>query len=236
MTLEGIDMILKLWQTDPPFDFQGKFWHIKVENPDHELKMGTLLKPYQKPHPPIGMSVIRGESKAARLAGQRGYMPISPNLVHPNILPIQWKTYCEGAREKGRPEPDRSIWRVPRSIYVGESNDEAWDHVLNGTFKTSIEYLGGIFRAANVIPLVKGDPAMPDEDVTPEYMFKKVCLIGDVKSCIRQLEEVWETSGGFGTLLMASKDWDDKAKWRRSMEWLATKVLPALPTVEAKVA
>ena len=33
MTLEGIDMILKLWQTDPPFDFRGKFWHIKVENP-----------------------------------------------------------------------------------------------------------------------------------------------------------------------------------------------------------
>ena len=35
---------------------------------------------------------------------------------------------------------------------------------------------------------------------------------------------------------MTSKDWDDRTKWRRSMEWLATKVLPALPTVEAKVA
>ena len=236
MTLEGIDMILKLWQTDPPFDFQGKFWRIKVENPDHKLKMGALLKPYQKPHPPIAMSVIRGESKAARMAGQRGYMPISPNLLHANILPVQWRTYCEGAREKGRPEPDRSIWRVPRSIYVGESNDEAWDHVLNGTFRTSVEYLVGIFAAANVLALVKADPEMPDEDVTTEYMLKKVCIIGDVKSCIRQLEEVWEVSGGFGTLLMTSKDWDDRAKWRRSMEWLATKVLPALPTIEAKVA
>ena len=236
MTLEGIDMILKLWQTDPPFDFRGKFWHIKVENSNHELKMGTLLKPYQKPHPPIGMSVIRGESKAARMAGQRGYMPISANLLPSNVLPVQWKTYCEGAREAGRREPDRSIWRVPRSIYIGESNDEAWDHVLSGTFKTSIDYLVGIFTAANVLPLMKADPDMADEDVTTEYFLKKVCIIGDVKSCIRQLEEVWEVSGGFGTLLMTSKDWDDRAKWRRSMELLATKVLPALPTVDAKSA
>ena len=198
--------------------------------------MGALLKPYQKPHPPIGMSVIRGESRAARMAGQRGYMPISANLLPSNVLPVQWKTYCEGAREAGRREPDRSIWRVPRSIYIGESNDEAWDHVLSGTFKTSIDYLVGIFTAANVLPLMKADPDMADEDVTTEYFLKKVCIIGDVKSCIRQLEEVWEVSGGFGTLLMTSKGWDDRAKWRRSMGWLASKVLPALPTVEAKVA
>ena len=31
MTVESIDMILKLWQTDPPFDFEGDFYHIKLE-------------------------------------------------------------------------------------------------------------------------------------------------------------------------------------------------------------
>ena len=110
------------------------------------------------------------------------------------------------------------------------------DHVLNGTFKRSFDYLVGILTAAKFLSLVKADPDMADEDVTTEYLLKKACIIGDVKSCIRQLEEVWEVSGGFGTLLMTSKDWDDKARWRRSMDWLATKVLPALPAVEAKVA
>ena len=97
------------------------------------------------------------------------------------------------------------MWRVSRSIYIAESNDEAWDHVLNGTFKTSFDYLVGILTAAKFLSLLKADPDMPDEDVNTEYLLKKVCIIGDVKSCIRQLEEVWETSGGFGTLLMTSQ-------------------------------
>ena len=35
-----------------------------------DLGIGEMLQPYQKPHPPIGMSVIRGESMAATMAGQ----------------------------------------------------------------------------------------------------------------------------------------------------------------------
>lgn len=235
MTLEGIDMILKLWQTDPPFDFSGKFWRIKMD-PVNELRMGTLLRPYQKPHPPIGMSVIRGESRAARMAGQRGYMPISANTMPPWVLPIHWKTYCEGAQEKGLPEPDRSMWRISRSIYVGESNDQAWDHMRNGTFKRSFDYLVGIMKAGGILSLAKSDPEMPDEAINGEYMMKNVCIIGDVKSCVQQLEELWELTGGFGTLLMATADWDDKTKWRNSMERLTTKVLPALPTLGTRSA
>ena len=36
MTMEAIDTILKLWQTDPPFEFNGDFWNIKLETLDHE--------------------------------------------------------------------------------------------------------------------------------------------------------------------------------------------------------
>src|SRR3954468_10553043 len=73
MTVEGIDMVLKLWQVEAPFDLQGQFWHIKLTDPKPELGIGTLLKPYQQPHPPIAMSIVRGKSMAARMAGQRGY-------------------------------------------------------------------------------------------------------------------------------------------------------------------
>ena len=82
-----------------------------------------------------------------------------------------------------------------------------------------------------MIHLAKYDPSLSDDDITPEYALKHLCILGDVKQCIRQLEEVWEMTGGFGTLLMISKDWDDKVKWQRSMKLLAEKVVPALPSV-----
>src|SRR5581483_6839914 len=80
MTVEGIEMVVKLWQCEPPFDLQGQFWHIRVENPLPEINMGRILRPYQKPHPPIAMSIVKGNSMAARMAGQRGYKPLSTSL------------------------------------------------------------------------------------------------------------------------------------------------------------
>jgi alkanesulfonate monooxygenase SsuD/methylene tetrahydromethanopterin reductase-like flavin-dependent oxidoreductase (luciferase family) len=231
MTLEAIDMILKLWQTEAPFDFKGDFWHIKIENPTLELGIGSLLKPYQKPHPPLAMSIVKGTSMAARTAGQRGYIPISTNLAPPQTVAQQWGIYCEGAEEAGLPAPDRSIWRVSRSIFVGESTEEALNHALNGTFARSFEYLIAVLKSMNMLPLMKHDPNLPDADVTPEYLLKNLCIIGDVDECIRRLHEVWEVTGGFGTLLMIVHDWDDKAKWVRSMELLANEVVPALPMI-----
>ena len=231
MTLEGIDMVLKLWQSEAPFDLQGQFWHIKIENPDHEFGIGTLLKPYQKPHPPLAMSVVKGTSMAASTAGQRGYIPISTNLVPATTVAEHWRTYCAGAQEAGRPEPDRSIWRVSRNIYVGESNEEAWEHTLNGTFGRSFEYLRTILKSLDMLALIKQDPDMPDDELTLEYILKNNCIIGDVDECIRQLEVVCDVTGGFSTLLMITQDWDDKAKWVRSMELLAREVVPALPTI-----
>ena len=81
MTVEGIDMVVKLWTTEPPFDFKGDFWHIKVEHPVPEMNMGRILRPYQTPHPQVAMSIVKGSSMAARMAGQRGYKPLSTSLV-----------------------------------------------------------------------------------------------------------------------------------------------------------
>jgi alkanesulfonate monooxygenase SsuD/methylene tetrahydromethanopterin reductase-like flavin-dependent oxidoreductase (luciferase family) len=231
MTVEGIDMITRLWQTDPPFDFKGNFWHIRIQSVNEPMGIGYLIKPYQQPHPPIAMSIVRGPSMAARMAGQRGYIPVSTNLVPPPTVAQHWQTYCAGAEEAGRPAPDRSIWRVSRSILIGESTDAAWDHALSGTLGRSFEYLAQLLKDTNMINLIKHDEAFPDDEVTVEYVLKQLCIIGDVKEVKRQLEEVWEITGGFGTLLMIAHDWDNKEKWVRSMELLKEQVLPALPSL-----
>ena len=230
MTLEAIDMILKLWQAEAPFELKGEFWNLKITRPNKELGMGELLKPYQKPHPPIAMSVIKSNSMAARTAGQRGYIPLSTNLVPASTITEHWRNYSAAAEEGGRGTPNRSIWRVARSIYVGESNAEAREHVLRGTFSRSFQYLCALMKSANMLHLVKHDLQVTDEEVTPEYILKHLCIVGDPDECVRQLRQLWEQTGGFGTLLMIAHDWDDKVKWVRSMELLANQVLPALPT------
>jgi alkanesulfonate monooxygenase SsuD/methylene tetrahydromethanopterin reductase-like flavin-dependent oxidoreductase (luciferase family) len=86
MTLEGIDMILRLWQAEAPSSSRDNSGRSRSTILNPELGMGELLRPYQKPHPPIAMSVIKADSMAARLAGVRGYLPEHQfgALVHGN--------------------------------------------------------------------------------------------------------------------------------------------------------
>lgn len=230
MTVEAIDMILKLWQAEPPFDFKGDFWHIKIEDPIPEKGIGTILQPYQKPHPPIGMSVIRPDSKAATMAGARGYHPISTNLVPNHVLKENWETYRTGAESAGRPEPDRANWRISRSVLVADSNDQAWDYMINSAVARSFDYLITLLTQAKMLWITKRDQDMPDADVTPEYMIKELCIYGDVPTCTEKLKKLYDDTGGFGTLLMIAHDWDNRPLWESSMDRLAKEVAPALPS------
>ncbi len=95
----------------------------------------------------------------------------------------------------------------------------------------SFTYMLKLLALTNMTNLVKHDPSLPDSAVTTEYALKQLCIIGDTKTCIRRLEELWETTGGFGTLLMIAHDWDNREKWLRSMQKLTEEVAPKLPSV-----
>lgn len=231
MTVEGIDMVVKLWTTEPPFDFKGDFWHIRVENPMPDLNMGRILRPFQKPHPQIAMSIVKGGSMAARMAGQRGYKPLSTSLVPFTTVAEHWKTYSAGAADAKRPEPDRSLWSVSRTVFIGESDDQAMDFAINSALGDSYTYVLKLLAQTNMTSLTKLDPSLPDSAVNAEYMLKHNCIIGSPKTVIRRLEELWDTTGGFGTLLMIAHDWDDKDKWLKSMDLLKNEVGPKLPSL-----
>ena len=228
MTLEAMDIVLKLWQEDGPFEFKGDYWNVKLDEKVPELGLGQILQPYQKPHPPIAMSIVREESMAATTGGRRGFIPISINMAPAHKVKRQWELYCEGALEAGR-EPDRSEWRISRSIFVGESDAEAREHALNGAFAASLVYLRGMLTLARMQDLLKWDPEMPDEAVDAEYIIDNIAIVGSVDTVTRKLQDLYDLTGGFGTLLMIGHDWDDKAKMRRSMELMAKEVIPQLP-------
>jgi alkanesulfonate monooxygenase SsuD/methylene tetrahydromethanopterin reductase-like flavin-dependent oxidoreductase (luciferase family) len=234
MTREAYEIVMMLWTQDPPFKHEGEFWKVGVEkHHDPKLKMGYPLRPFQKPHPPIAMTLVSGESKGGQVGGRLGHMPLSTNLVHHSTVARHWKTYCEGAAAAGRGEPDRDIWRVARSVYIGETHRAAWDHALHGAFGRSFEYLIALLRRAEMLHLMKHDESVSDDEVTVEYAMKNVCIIGDKASVKDQLDELWEVTGGFGTFLLIKHDFDDLPRWQRCIEILAHEIVPAMPDVAA---
>ena len=218
MTLEAIDLIPKLWQAESPFDFKGEYWHVAIPKKVPHLALGDLLKPYQKPHPPIAMSIVKDESMAARTCGECGFFPISINMAPSHKVLRQWEIYCEGRESAGHGDGDRSAWRISRSIYVGESDAEAREHCLGGAFAASLLYLRDIGRAAGIGSL----PCI-------EYLIDNIAIVGNVDTVTEKLHVLYDDVGGFGTVLQIAHDWDDKAKMRASMERLAKEVIPRLP-------
>ncbi|HYS93314.1 MAG TPA: LLM class flavin-dependent oxidoreductase, partial [Candidatus Acidoferrales bacterium] len=120
MVIESIETVLKLWAQDPPYEIDGKFWKISLTKgiwPD--FKVGYIPRPYQKPHPPIALSLITPNSSSGKTAGERGWIPISGQFFHKRYLRGHWEKYVEGCEAVGR-RPDPDIWRVSRSILVTE--------------------------------------------------------------------------------------------------------------------
>jgi alkanesulfonate monooxygenase SsuD/methylene tetrahydromethanopterin reductase-like flavin-dependent oxidoreductase (luciferase family) len=184
------------------------------------------LKPYQKPHPPIGIAGFSPNSDTLKLAGERGFIPLSLNLSS-SYVASHWDAVVEGGRRSGL-MPDRSQWRIVREIFVADTDDEAYEGCVHGAMGRMMnEYLLPLFADFQFTPYLKHDPKVPDGDVTPEYLTNHGWLVGSVKTVIRKLGEMYETLGGFGTLLLFAFDYaDDPEPWFKSMRLLAEEVLP----------
>src|SRR5262245_17103301 len=115
---EAIEMILKLWTSDPPYEFKGEFWNFSLKkNLDPEMGLGGLHKPYQKPYPPIAVPCISRGSAGVQKAGMKGFLPISHHMVAEETLRDHWKTYTAGVEAAGR-SARVSDWSVSRNIFV----------------------------------------------------------------------------------------------------------------------
>jgi alkanesulfonate monooxygenase SsuD/methylene tetrahydromethanopterin reductase-like flavin-dependent oxidoreductase (luciferase family) len=74
----------------------------------------------------------------------------------------------------------------------------------------------------------KRNPSMSDAECGLDYFLNEVVIAGDPDLVTRQLLELRERIGRFGTLVMVAHDWDDKERWLHSLELFATEVMPAL--------
>src|SRR5690349_11434696 len=109
MLEESVDMMIKLWTTDPPYDIRGKYWQAVVkDNLLPDIGVGKMTEPYQKPHPRIMLPSMSRNSASSRLAARRGWEMISANFVPAEGLVVHWRDYCDERRKLGLPRSSRS--------------------------------------------------------------------------------------------------------------------------------
>src|ERR1700761_1995372 len=109
--MESIRLIQAIWAQDPPYDLAGEFWTVRIKDAIiPELGIGYMPKPFQKPGPPISMSVSSRESPTARAAAKNGWGIISANNIPCSVMGSHWQTYAKACAEAGRPARGEN-WR-----------------------------------------------------------------------------------------------------------------------------
>ena len=229
--LESINMVLDIWAKDAPYDLHGQFFSASTRSTSIlEIGQGAILKPYQKPHPPIVVTAVAPHSKGVVEAAKRGWTPLSANFLLPEWVATHWPKYQEGCAAAGRTASGRD-WRVAKSIFVADDERTAKDygHGPKGPyhfyFKQLIRKLVGAGGRGNLFKL---DPAEPDASITADAMTPRLVIAGTVQSVVDQLLAFRAKVGPFGTLYYACHDWVDPALGRRSMQLMAEQVLPRL--------
>ena len=88
------------------------------------------------------------------------------------------------------------------------------------------EHFHSFAQGRKALFMIKRDPDMSDEATTVDAVKRGMIIAGSPGRVLDQLVALREEIGPFGTLLMAGHDWDRPALWKRSMELLATQVMP----------
>jgi alkanesulfonate monooxygenase SsuD/methylene tetrahydromethanopterin reductase-like flavin-dependent oxidoreductase (luciferase family) len=230
MFLEAIDTVLAIWARDPPYSIKGNFWNISTERSLFlEVGQGQMVRPYQKPHPPIVVTVVAPFSKGVTEAAARGWDPISANFLLPKWVKSHWPKYVEGC-EKGDRTADPANWRVAKSIFVADDLDTARRYATepDGPYWGYFEPFLAKLIKHNRANLFKDDPNAPDSSLRTDKAIADVVIWGTPEKVAEELLAFREEIGDFGTLLYCSHDWVDPQLAKRSMELMAEKVMPAV--------
>ncbi len=228
MIRDTIDVILKIWEDPEPGLYEKWNWRFKIPEPLEEAGLRLHLKPYQKPHPPIAVGGVSPRSNTLAFAGERGWIPMSINIVPTRVLKTHWEAVEEGASKTGR-TPDRSEWRICRDVYIAETTEQARKDALEGVLARDFErYFIPLLTNRNLTGVVKADPNIPDSDVNAKYLMDNVWVVGSPDDVAEKLRQLHHDVGGFGTLLAIGHEWEPREMWQNSMTLLVDEVMPKL--------
>ena len=232
MMLESLDMIERIWAQEPPYELKGEFWSFGIKNAiNDKLGIGFMPKPRLPGGPPVAVAVSSPNSSTARIAGRRGWGPVSSALAPSSAVASHWDMYCKGCGEAGR-RPDGALWRVVKYVHVAGTDAEARARVYDerSAYRYAFGYLYEVLKRAGRLAGLKARPDMADEDVTVDSIIEARVIYGSPQTVVQKLIAFRNEVGPFGHLFLTGVDWSgpNEAWERESMRRLAEEVMPAM--------
>ncbi len=213
---ESLDFILKAWDTDEPFDWAGRYWHGKG--------VIALPKPLVRPHMPIATATESPDT--VKFAGEQGFTLISAFLEGADFLRKKGDIYAAAARAAGHANPRRNI-TASRIVWVADSRAQAIEDMRDAVaYEVSVQEQRGFLKMLKQV----FDLDVPNDRTAIEALVESgFYMVGEPDDVAAQVQDFWETSGGFGTFLtVCGKDWATREKRERSMRRFAEEVAPQL--------
>jgi len=228
---EAIDVILAIWERDPPYDIDFPNNRFKVSTRKTmtlDLGVGYLGKPYQQPRPEIVGTVLAPFSPGVVLMGKRDFHPLSANFLLAQHLKSHWANYAKGKAEVGA-EPKTSDWRVARTVFVADDDKMAERYGRSDAASPYGFYYGQMLakmKRGKRLFVFKTHKEQADDEITHDFVMDRLVIHGTVNKVVDGILALREEVGDFGELVYGGMDWVDPALARRSMQLLAEEVMP----------
>lgn len=228
---EAIDVILAIWERDAPYDIDlpgNRFKVTTAKTSVAEIQRGAMYKPYQKPRPEIVGTVVAPFSKGVIAMGERDFHPLSANFLLAKWLPSHWTNYVEGKRKAGL-TADPADWRVARTVFVADDDKVALRYGRSDSASPYRYYWKMLLKKMMLSKrhgIFKTHQEQDDAELTDDYMVDRLVICGSVDKVVDDILRLRDEIGDFGELVYANMDWVDPALAKRSMELMATEVMP----------
>jgi len=238
---EAIDVILAIWEGEPPYDIDlpdNRYQVSTARTMTLDLGVGFLHKPYQKPRPEIVGTVVAPFSPGVVLMGKRDFHPLSANFLLSKHLKSHWENYKKGKAEVGA-EARTADWRVARAIFVADDDKVAaryGRHDEKSPYRFYYEQMRRKMERGKRLYVFKAYKDQPDQEITPDWVMDHCVMYGTVNKVVDQILALREEIGDFGELVYAGMDWVDPALTKRSLQLMAEEVMPRVNAAIGKAA
>ena len=226
MFVEGIETILKLWATDPPYDIDGKYWKLTTaknspqgDRAGHHRQTAAEAASSHRRDGSRSLLEGRGRRRRPRLGSDLGQF-LDAEMGGDAQGQLHRRLQCRRATgrfgqlaggeehlRRGKLAAAHAYARGPKSPYVHYYHSLFTKLVRNGRSN-----------------LFKEDPDLPDAELTLDHVLDRCVICGSPSEVVEQLIAFREEVGPFGTMLYAGHDWADPGLAKASMRLMAEKV------------
>jgi alkanesulfonate monooxygenase SsuD/methylene tetrahydromethanopterin reductase-like flavin-dependent oxidoreductase (luciferase family) len=244
--LEGLEVMQKVWRRQP-FQHEGAYYKAALleegidpggaaHHDAFEVKEGEEYH-LTADHSPYGgvdnleiaVTGLSQNSPSHKLAGERGYTPIS-FYGGSALLQSQWETYAAACESVGN-KPVSANFKVARDVFIAKTDEEAKEKAKNGALGYAwTKYLMPVYKKYRILQgfIDDSENKVDVNDVDLDYLADNVWLCGSPETVIQKIEKTFELSGfRYGQIAVNTHDaLDNPTDWVESLRLFATEVVP----------